>query len=919
VKASLITKEFNRHRDSRGIALLLTLGILLLLTLLALGFSSSQLTESQAARNFYYTAKAEEIALGGLESAIGVLREDSSKNSYDHLRERWAIYYDKDDGFAGDEKEDADLSDFDEFQYDVDESGVFRDPFARKDPWKDPQPDSRWIEVRAVDPGSGENRLVGRYAVSIEDENAKVNINMAGNPEPEELSWRHRQRMGFSTAEIDLGAIFENLGGLFDSVLDNVSDYPYNVSNETARDIVAWRYGWRRGLDKPSPGEPNRDDNRTSQMETVLRQDENGIDDDADGLIDETSGEDRANRAEEDDEPGEFDPYKPMAIGPPGQIAFYSSPPDGITGIMGDDTPFLTVPQIKMCKSVRSPSSFSIRDKDNLDAEYPKERQYNSLLPYITVYSQDLNCFSNRDVGTGDSRGSVQWMMRENIGRWLYEGERAGNPAVGASEVYDFLDYLKRRGVAFRSTNDDVLRRIAVNIYDFCDPDWFPTPYRTSGGQFMLGVEPTLYLNEVDPTPPDVPGTELGFEGWVLDWGEYIELWNPYDVPLDVTRYSVTIDSGGPTPIANMQGLTSTTVPPRGFFLIGDTRGYCQNSGNTGLKGEQSDLPGRPQGCNAYAPLKLDDSLDMVFEMRLDASHVRVVEEHDNMPTGNQFNTVQKDDPREPDWKLGTPSPRALNATVTAPGNVYTHFYMPGVRVHGRKLTPPTAETLFHAGALSNIGELGMVYRGQKWSSLDFTMDSPTSEFRDDVNLLDLITLPHQYTCPMAGSSDRVPPRLSVPGRININTAPPEILLGLNWDPMFEELNSYGIRLSSGLRWGMIEYILQKRPYRNLADFAKVMAEYPSIQNAPEGAREAFMRYNANLITTKSSVFKITVLAEAVGRSGDVVATRKLEAVVDRGYTPGSFNRPDEKTPSALDRSRTETARVLHFRWITED
>ncbi len=908
----------------------MTLGILLLLTLLALGFSSSQLTESQAARNYHYAAKAEEIALGGLETAIGVLREDAQDNHFDHLLERWAIYYTlssgtTDDGFAGDDEDkDADLSDFDEFQYKVDETGVFRDPSARRDPWKDdPEPDSRWIEVRAVDPGSGEERVVGRYAVCIEDESAKVNLNTAGNPDMESVtSWRHRQHMGFSTAEIDLGIIFETLGDLFDSVLDDVSRYPYNVSRQTALDVVAYRYGWRRGFDKPFPGQPDRDDNNTSQMETVLRQDGNGIDDDADRLIDETSGEDPLNRPEEDDEPGEFGPYDPMQLAAPGLVLPGSGSSDGTTGILYDDTPFLTVPQLKLMKSVIDPSSYAIRDKSYKSPYPPRDRQYRSLAPYITVYSQDMNRFSNRDVGRGDSRGSVYWMIRENIGRWLEEGDRAGNPAVGASEVYDFLDLLKRQGVAFRSTNDDVLRRIAVNIYDFCDADWFPTPYRTGGGQFMLGVEPTVYLNEVYPTPPDAPGSELPapIEGWVLDWGEYIEIWNPYDVPLDVARYSVTIDSSGPQAIGSMDIRTSTIIPPRRFFLIGDTRGYVQNQGNTGLQGEQSDLPGRPEGCDAYAPLKLDSSLDMTLEMRIDASHVRVVEEHNNMPTGNQFDSAQKNDPREPTWALRQPTPRALNAGLTAPGDVYTHFYMPGVRVHGRKATAPTEATLFHAGALSNIGELGMVYRGEPWTSLDFTMDSPTSGNRDDANLLDLVTLPYPYAYagPVA-LSDRVPARQYVPGRININTAPPEILLGLNWDSMFEELNSYGLRLSSGLRFSMIDYILEHRPYPNLANLAKVIADFPPLRNQPEGAKEAFLRYNANLITTKSSVFKITVLAQAFGRQGEVLATRKLEAIVDRGFTPGSFGRPDEVKPPREDQRRAETARVLHFCWVTED
>jgi len=120
MKPNAAKRKPHRTRGCRGIALLLTLGILLLLTLLALAFSSSQLTESQAARNFYYAAKAEELARGGLDTAIAVLRQDAMLNpddpssASDGLFERWAIYYQGNDGFAGDDDDDADLSDYDE-------------------------------------------------------------------------------------------------------------------------------------------------------------------------------------------------------------------------------------------------------------------------------------------------------------------------------------------------------------------------------------------------------------------------------------------------------------------------------------------------------------------------------------------------------------------------------------------------------------------------------------------------------------------------------------------------------------------------------------------------------------------------------------------------------------------------------------
>jgi len=923
MKANGTNTKSDGNRNCRGIALLLTLGILVLLTLLALGFSSSQLTESQAARNFYYAAKAEEMALGGLETAIAVLSEDSRKSCYDDLYERWAIYYDKktsrDDGFAGDEEEDADLSDFDEFQYDVDETGVFGNASARKDPWDDPQPDSRWIEIRAVDPATGEARLAGRYAVSIEDESAKVNINTAGNPDPDpqNISWKQRQYLGFTAAEIDLGGIFQNLGDLFSDVFKDPSRYPETVSDQTALDVVAYRYGWRSRWDADHknllPGEVG-DDNFTDQMEQLLRQDFNGIDDDGDGRIDEER--ETGEPAEEDDEPGEFDPYDPVQITAPGQLLVNPSPSKGVSGVMGDDIPYLTVSQIKMAKSVSEPGKgYSFKDRTGLDPLYPKDRLYRSLLPYITVYSNDMNRFSNRDVGTGDIRGGITWMMRENIGRWLDRG---------LPEVHDFLSLLKRRGIAFTSTDDDTLRQIASNIYDFIDPDWLPS----QGAQALPGVEPTVYLNEVDPTPPDLLGTQVGLTEEVIveDYGEYIELWNPYDIPLDVSGYNATIDrSRTPTPIEDMDLRTSMIVEPRRFFLIGDTLGDVVNIGQGTRSPNQTFRDGWPPGCNAYAPLKLDTPLYMRLEVKKPGTSVTLLlEEHDDIPIGNQFDSAQKDDPRVMDrkyWRLAAPSPRAINPN-TAPGNIYSHFYHPGVRSRARDKDyhPSDPSIYLHGGGLSNIGELGMVHRGEPWRTLNFTHDSVHIGDENDVKLLDLLTLPYPYaySAPVP-VSDRLPARNFVPGRININTAPPEILLGLNWDNMFDEMRSYGVRLVSSHRYAMIQYILDHRPYPNLANVAKLMADFPPLRNAPQAAREAFMRYNANLITTKSSVFKVTVLAEAFDRRGSVVATRKLEAVVDRGYTPGSFDRPNEPDPSRNDQRRAETARLLNFQWLTED
>ncbi len=907
MKLSSTTQKLYRGQNQRGIALLLTLGILLLLTLLALAFSSSQLTENEAARNFHFGAKAEEIALGGLEDAIAVLSKDVSENpqdrrsSNDHLFERWAIYYQDDDGFAG---KDVDLSDYDELEYGVDEGSNILNLSARKDPWKDPRPDSRWTNVIEQDPATRQERLVGRYAVCIEDENSKVNINTAGNPDPLSARWLHRQHMGFTTAEIDLGAVFADprlgLGELFNEVFPSAENYPHNVDTRTATDIVAYRYGSTPGsLSDRVPGKPG-DDNSPSQMPSFLRQDLNGIDDDGDGLIDESG--------EEEDEPGEFDPYEPSQIRAPGDIVSIATS----AGLTGNDTQYLTVPHVRLAKSLFMPGqfSFSIMDKDHA-SPYPRDRLYRSLLPYITVYSQNLNRFSNRDVGIGGARGRIEWMIRENIARWLDRGH---------SEVYDFLRPLKSRDIAFSSTTDTTLRQIALNIYDFIDPDWLPT----NDGD-LAGIEPTAYLNEVEATPELVAGAQIGIEGLIEDYGEYIELWNPYDIPIDLANYYATIDSGAARRIRDF-ATGSTIVQPRGFFLIGDTLGDIVNVGQNTRSPDQT-LPPWPPGCQAYAPLKLAPTQDIVLEIRIGRRGTRVVEKSRySLPTGFDNVTAQKDDPRMPEWNNSTKTPGGMNVGLTNRDPLYTYFYMPGIAARARDATfnPSDPTMLEHGGGLATVGELGMAHRARQWQSLNFTgsnLYEPRD--KDDARLLDLLTLPYQYKYDgQAASADKWPARGAVPGRININTAPPEVLLGLNWYPMFEELKSYNLRVSPALRYDMIQHIISLRrndPFADMPHVARGIAEHPLLRSAPEAAKEAFMRYNSNLITTRSSVFKISVLAEAFDRRGNLASTRKLEAVVDRGYTPGSLGRNNEPSPTRKEQIRAETATMLHFRWVSQD
>ena len=138
-------------------ALLMVMGILVIFVLLALAFASSQITESKASLNFYYAAVAEQLARGGFDHAIALLKEDQTAAGtpgYDSYYDRWGYLNSTgQDGFNGS---------------DVDLHGVFGSSGNK---------DAQWIQV--TDPSSGS--IIGRYAVFVEDEAGKLNINIAGN------------------------------------------------------------------------------------------------------------------------------------------------------------------------------------------------------------------------------------------------------------------------------------------------------------------------------------------------------------------------------------------------------------------------------------------------------------------------------------------------------------------------------------------------------------------------------------------------------------------------------------------------------------------------------------------------------------------------------------------------------------------
>lgn len=191
--------------------------------------------------------------------------------------------------------------------------------------------DAQWINL--VD-AAGET--YGRYAVSVFDEARKVNINSAGFHNEEEL----KVTEGYSTFEVSLSALFDAMGIV--------------QADQMQNDILLKRYGGN----VPGSSNVNIDDNDNN---TVLSND--GIDNDADGIVDEAS--------EGINEPQEF-------------VAFYP---------YGDDRPFFSIFELKNIASVAP--------------------HFNSVRPYVSAYAFDRNTNKDGTLRLDINRATALDIMNE--------------------------------------------------------------------------------------------------------------------------------------------------------------------------------------------------------------------------------------------------------------------------------------------------------------------------------------------------------------------------------------------------------------------------------------------------------------------------------------------------------------------------
>jgi DNA uptake protein ComE-like DNA-binding protein len=229
----------------RGVALVAVLSVLTILALLAASFAVLMSVEQAAGRVSVTRLQAECLAKSALEHAQAILRQDVlDQPGWDDPDELWGA------AFTPGKNSSEDAAELD---------GT---PNANGQPG-----DARWIYVRLAD-----GTLAGRYAISVQDEAGKINLNSASA-----LGLR-QQHQGVGT---------------FETMLTDGGMRGLPISLAFGQNILAYRYGRDR-----APGQRSMDDNYTAAQ---FAADE--IDNNANGVIDEPD--------EGVDEPEEFNALQP--------------------------------------------------------------------------------------------------------------------------------------------------------------------------------------------------------------------------------------------------------------------------------------------------------------------------------------------------------------------------------------------------------------------------------------------------------------------------------------------------------------------------------------------------------------------------------------------------------------------------------
>jgi hypothetical protein len=237
-------------RSERGVALILTLAIIALVTLLVIGFSTSMRVENTASKNFNDLIKTREMAKGAIDEVVGTIREYTTRNAaplniINYVTFPGSVYY-MDNAGVTRRKELYSVNAADPNLV-LASDWITTNLNAVSVLWitgngefdTTPVPDPSQIKVGWLyvpqDPAQAtgpNNPIIGRYAFWVDDEAAKINIDTAGQPTTPVPTPDY----GYSVSnEVDVSVLLSNLNSFAPQIGNARSPNPYTTVEELKR------------------------------------------------------------------------------------------------------------------------------------------------------------------------------------------------------------------------------------------------------------------------------------------------------------------------------------------------------------------------------------------------------------------------------------------------------------------------------------------------------------------------------------------------------------------------------------------------------------------------------------------------------------------------------------------------------------
>lgn len=484
---------------------------------------------------------------------------------------------------------------------------------------------------------------------------------------------------------------------------------------------------------------------------------------------------------------------------------------------------------------------------DDNDEKYFLFEEWDMLRPHLAVWWPQVVGHGNSTQMTGAAPAKIN---------------------INSGSAADIDAALVSAGVA-----DDTAEQLTANILAWLDSDCTPDKYSADGSDYY-GVEPHLVINEIFYE-------EIATANPSSDDGYAVEFYNPFNC-------TITWSLGD----YNFEGASvpAGSVGPGDYYILGNTNFTGTPDGTATF--DLDDGGGNFESLELKLKSEDGSTLVTVDQARTISNQYEGDPGADVIPTdGGTSRTIERDDPLEDTW--------ALHASGNTLGSDNTNF---GTRTNDYAVSVGNRQ-------FAGLGELSSLIDPAQLSGTDLVY---TDDAEQDESLLwvpsdgDDID-PDNFLCVHdTGTADS-----RWFGRINVNTATKPVLMSL---PCMAAFPDDGRMLADS--------IIQNRPYTDMYDLYHKMTTAANLASAdsrdndgdgtadeadeangdidyldsdttdndldgivdePQESLEYFLSRLGNVVTFRSDLFEVIVIAEVVdGNKNITMGKAQLRAIVDR-------------------------------------